>query len=110
MNELKPIDVTSPGIYLTQDGSPHRMTIEQVEAISRQLIPVPIGALIITQQLQTSHDLGRANIVRWSISHFAPNNCNQCTGSDGSTPLAALSQLIKKLTDPASCVISTPSV
>jgi len=85
------------------------MTIEQVEALARQLIPVPIGALIITQQLQISFDLGRANIVRWSISHFKPNNCNQCTGSDGSTPLEALSQLIQKLTDPASCVITTPS-
>ena len=108
MNEHKPIDVTSPGIWIN-DGSPHRLTIEQVEELARQLIPVPIGALIITQQIQTSLDLGRANIVRWSISHFAPHNCNQCTGSNGSTPLEALSVLVKKLTDPASCVISTPS-
>jgi hypothetical protein len=85
------------------------MTIEEVEALARQLIPVPIGALIITQQLQTSFDINRVNITRWSISHFAPNNCNDCTGSHGSTPLAALLQLIQKLTDPASCVISIPS-
>jgi hypothetical protein len=108
MNKPKPIDVTAPGIW-TNDGSSQLLTIEQVETLARLLIPVPIGALIITQQLQTSFDLNRANIVRWSISHFAPNNCNQCTGSDGSTPLEALSVLVKKLTDPASCVILTPS-
>jgi len=85
--------------------APTPMTIEQVEALARQLIPVPIGALIIGQTLQTCH-ADRANIVRWSISHFKPNNCNQCTQSEGETPLEALSQLIRKLTP---CDSSTPS-
>jgi hypothetical protein len=93
---------------LDQGFAPTLMTIEQVEALARQLIPVPIGALIIGQTLQTCH-ADRANIVRWSISHFKPDQCNSCTQAEGQTPLEALSQLVKKLTDPASCVILTPS-
>jgi hypothetical protein len=81
------------------------MTINEVEALARQLIPVPIGALILTQSLQTCFE-DRANIVRWTISHFPPNNCQLCTQAEGQTPLEALSILINKLIP---CPFSTPS-
>ncbi len=85
---------------------PAPMTINEVEALARQLITVPIGALIMTQQIQTSFDADRPNIVRWSISHFPPNNVTNCTLGEGPNPHAAISHLIQQLTP---CDSSTPS-
>lgn len=81
------------------------MTIDQVETLARQLCPVPVGALIITQSLQTSFE-HRAYIVRWAISHFPPNSCTLCTMAEATTPLEAITNLIKQLTP---CDTSTAS-
>jgi hypothetical protein len=81
------------------------MTIEQVEDLARQLIPVPTGGLIVTQTIQTGEHT-RPPVIRWSISHFKPHNCNQCTMGHGTTPLEALSRLVQLLTP---CDSSTPS-
>ena len=76
-----------------------------IEQAARLAIPVPTGALNVTQSVQT----GIPNLpptFRWSISHFPPNIYTQCTLGEGPTPDAALSDLIKQLTP---CAPPTPS-
>ena len=84
---------------------PAPMTINEVEALARKLITVPIGSLIINQSVQTC-EFDRPNIYHWSISLFAPRVSNVHKRGFGHTPLEALSNLIEQLTP---CDTSTAS-
>jgi hypothetical protein len=77
-----------------------------VEQAARLALPVPVGAIIVTQAVTTGiHDTPPS--FRWTISHFRPDVYTNCTQGEGPTPDAALSHLINQLTP---CVPSTPSV
>jgi hypothetical protein len=72
------------------------MTLEQIDALARQLIPVPTATLVITVTFQTMA-CWRAPMLRWNIGHFTPDISYQCTMGEGSTPNEAISNLIQKL-------------
>jgi hypothetical protein len=76
-----------------------------VEQAARLAMPVPVGAMIVTQRITTGIP-SHIPAIEWSITHFPPEVYSECTIGQGSTPAAALSHLIEQLTP---CVPSTPS-